>query len=215
MAKTVFFTFDDGPKSVTGEVLDVLKAHTCPSVFFLTGSGVIGLGEEKQRELTKRIQAEGHTLANHCFIHKPAKKSEYVDAYGNMTKPDQKAAFKKNLDDNISHFRKLLGDDDLELKLVRLPGDGRFHDPSVAEVGNLGFKHIGWDYEFAPNGTMGHIGHEDWQGVTGVACTFDGFPPNNNVVLVHDAHWAGKMDLLFNLLKKFKDNDYVFKAIPG
>lgn len=215
MAKTVFFTFDDGPKNVTGEVLDVLKTNSCPSVFFLTGSGVIGLGEDKQRELTKRMKAEGHTLANHCFIHKPAKKSEYVDVYGDMTKPDQKAAFKKNLDDNISHFRKLLSDDDLELKLVRLPGDGRFHNPSVAEVGNLGFKHIGWDFEFAPNGTMGHIGHKDWQGVAGVACTFDGFPPNNNVVLVHDAHWAGKMDLLSSLLKKFKDNDYVFKAIPG
>ena len=62
---------------------------------------------------------------------------------------------------------------------------------------------------------MGHIAHKDWQGVTGVSCTFEGFPPNNNVVLVHDAHWAGNMDLLSNLLKKLKDNDYVFKAIPS
>ena len=215
MPKTVFFTFDDGPKSVTGEVLDVLKTHACASVFFLTGSGVIGLGEEKQRELTKRIKAEGHTLANHCFIHKPAKKAEYIAAYGDMTKPEQKAAFKKNLDDNTKHFKKLLGDENIELKLVRLPGDGRFHKPSVAEVGKLGFKHLGWDFEFAPNGTMGHIGHKDWQGVTGVSCTFDSFPLDNNVVLVHDAHWAGKMDLLSNLLKKFVDNDYKFRAIPG
>lgn len=215
MAKTIFLTFDDGPKEVTGEILDVLKKQNCPSTFFLTGSGVIGLGESKQKALTKRIIDEGHTLANHCFEHKPASLADYKSTYGDMTKPEQKAAFKKNLDDNVAHFRKLLGDATLTLKLVRLPGDGRFHNPSVAEVGKLGLKHIGWDYEFAPNGTMAHIGHKDWQGIKGVACTFKDLPPNNNVILVHDAHWAGKMDLFVALLKKLAANDYQFKKLSG
>ena len=83
----------------------------------------------------------------------------------------------------------------------------------MAEVSNLGFKHIGWDFEFAPNGTMGHINKTDWQGIKGVACTFDGFPPNNNVVLGHDAHWKGKMDLLAAILKKLDENGHVFKRI--
>ena len=214
MAKIVFFTFDDGPKSVTGEVLDVLKAQSVVADFFLTGSNVISAGgKEKQRALVKRMLAEGHAIANHCFKHYPAKLDDYESEYGDMSKPAQKAAFKKNLDDNQTYFQELIEKPDLKFKFARLPGDGRNHKPSVAEVGKVGLTHIGWDYEYAPNGTMRHIGHKDWQGISGVACTFDGFPPNNNVVLVHDAHWAGKMDLLTALLKKLKDNGHSFKTI--
>lgn len=213
MAKTLYLTFDDGPKLITADVMAVLKAKGILATFFLTGSG--GIGNAKQKELVELMINSGHHLGNHCFVHKPASPQEYKDTYGDLTKPGQKAAFKKNLTDNLDHFRTVLGKPDLALPLVRLPGDGRFHQPSVNEVKNLGYKHVAWDYEFAPNGTLGHITEKDWQGVTGVACTFKALPPDKAIVLAHDGHWAGKIDLLRALLKKLQDSGYVFETVSS
>jgi peptidoglycan/xylan/chitin deacetylase (PgdA/CDA1 family) len=213
MSKKLFITFDDGPKKVTSEILDILKKKACPSTFFLTGSGVAGIGEKLQRELCNRILGEGHVSSNHCYNHFPAKLADYKSTYGDLNTPLQKSSFKKNIDDNIAHFRTLLSKPSFAMPLVRLPGDGRFHKPSVDEVGALGHRHIAWDYEFAPNGALGHIKESDWQGIKGVACTFKALPPANSVVLVHDAHWAGKMALLEALLQKFIDEGYSFGGV--
>lgn len=209
--KTLYLTYDDGPNGGTAAVLDKLKAQHAPATFFLTGSN--GFADTKEKELVERMIKEGHQLGNHCFVHKPATKPEYEETYGDMTKPAQKAAFKKNLTDNVTHFSKVLSKPDFAFKMVRLPGNGSFHKPSVKEVENLGFKYVGWDVEFAPNGTMPHIDKKDWQGLTGVACTTAGLPADKAIVLAHDHHWVGKIDLFAAVLKKLADNEYHFAAV--
>lgn len=63
--RSVWLTFDDGPKpATTSKVLDVLSAHGITAVFF-----VIGRQAKQHPELIKRIAREGHRIGNHTFNH--------------------------------------------------------------------------------------------------------------------------------------------------
>lgn len=62
---TIALTFDDGPHPVyTRELLDLLKKHGVKATFF-----VVGENAEHNKELIKRIQAEGHSLGLHHYRH--------------------------------------------------------------------------------------------------------------------------------------------------
>ena len=63
--RKVYLTFDDGPSSNTGRILDVLAEYDVKATFF-----VVGKEEEKYQPLYKRIVEEGHTLAMHSYSHK-------------------------------------------------------------------------------------------------------------------------------------------------
>ena len=61
----LYFTFDDGPHPVyTPRVLEVLSRHGVRSTFF-----VIGSLAEQYPGIIQRINAEGHTVANHTWNH--------------------------------------------------------------------------------------------------------------------------------------------------
>ncbi len=63
--RSVFLTFDDGPKGEsTKRVLDVLAEKSVPATFFLIGKE---LGP--QRGLVDRMVGEGHALGNHSWDH--------------------------------------------------------------------------------------------------------------------------------------------------
>ena len=59
--KVIYLTFDDGPTSLTGELLDVLAKYSVKATFFLVNTGYA--------EEMKRIAKEGHTLAVHTLTH--------------------------------------------------------------------------------------------------------------------------------------------------
>lgn len=62
--KRAFLTFDDGPSSVTPEILDVLKQENVKATFFVLGSRV-----ETMPNMVKRMYEEGHYVASHGFSH--------------------------------------------------------------------------------------------------------------------------------------------------
>lgn len=62
--KKIVLSFDDGPSAHTGEVLDLLKEHETPALFFL-----IGEKAESASDMVKRIKAEGHLIGNHSYSH--------------------------------------------------------------------------------------------------------------------------------------------------
>ena len=64
-SRKVYLTFDDGPSSNTGRILDILAEYDVKATFF-----VVGKTEEKYQSLYKRIVDEGHTLAMHSYSHK-------------------------------------------------------------------------------------------------------------------------------------------------
>lgn len=63
--RKVYLTFDDGPSSNTGRILDILSEYDVKATFF-----VVGKEEEEYRPLYNRIVEEGHTLAMHSYSHK-------------------------------------------------------------------------------------------------------------------------------------------------
>ena len=61
----VALTFDDGPNpAATPELLDLLKREGISATFFCIGKDVA-----QHPEITARIAAEGHLVANHSFTH--------------------------------------------------------------------------------------------------------------------------------------------------
>jgi len=63
-SKAIALTFDDGPGSETAAILDILKEQSVPAAFFSIGKNVTA-----ERELVKRIDAEGHIVGNHSYNH--------------------------------------------------------------------------------------------------------------------------------------------------
>ena len=143
---------------------------------------------------------EGHDLGNHGYDHDPMRRREYQKS----TPTD----IKKDFDDNV----RILGDLFKKKGAVfpgftsaRLPGDGRFLKNYVDMIRTQEkLPHIGWNFEFSYNGRFCHLNNKDWQGVKGVACSNPGFPKAEDIILMHDSHWNGKIDLFIALIKKLK-----------
>ncbi|MFI0712777.1 polysaccharide deacetylase family protein [Streptomyces inhibens] len=64
-AKCVALTFDAGPSENTNRLLDILKEEKVHATFFMLGKNHI----EKRPAEVRRIDAEGHELANHTWSH--------------------------------------------------------------------------------------------------------------------------------------------------
>lgn len=63
----VALTYDDGPSSETTDIiLDTLKKHDVKATFFIIGQHV---ESEKGKKILKRIDQEGHLIANHTYSH--------------------------------------------------------------------------------------------------------------------------------------------------
>ncbi|MCE7065849.1 polysaccharide deacetylase family protein [Dyadobacter sp. CY326] len=63
--KAIALTFDDGPDpETTPQILETLREKGVKATFF-----VIGKKAEKHPELLRRIDAEGHIVANHSYSH--------------------------------------------------------------------------------------------------------------------------------------------------
>lgn len=74
--KRVFLTFDDGPsKSVTPQILDLLKQEEIKATFFVLGKNV-----NRYPDITKRAYEEGHFIANHGYTHSYSAIYESIDS---------------------------------------------------------------------------------------------------------------------------------------
>ncbi len=69
--KLLALTFDDGPSTtVTPRILETLREHGARATFFQLGSAIAA-----NRDITRRVFAEGHAVANHSYSH-PSSTSE-------------------------------------------------------------------------------------------------------------------------------------------
>lgn len=63
--RSVILTFDDGPSAkYTPAILDILKEHDVPAVFFVIGTRV-----QQNPDIARRIVDEGHELGVHTYLH--------------------------------------------------------------------------------------------------------------------------------------------------
>ncbi|HDR6822756.1 polysaccharide deacetylase family protein [Bacillus thuringiensis] len=78
VGKVVYLTFDDGPSTLTGQFLDVLKEQNIKGTFFMQGSN---LQKNNYQENVKRAVKEGHYIGGHSMTHdsdKLYKKEQFV-----------------------------------------------------------------------------------------------------------------------------------------
>lgn len=62
--KVVYLTFDDGPKSDTLELLEILREENVPATFFFVGRKVRLFPEE-----ARQVYADGHAIGSHTMKH--------------------------------------------------------------------------------------------------------------------------------------------------
>jgi peptidoglycan/xylan/chitin deacetylase (PgdA/CDA1 family) len=207
----VYLTYDDGPYPTTSEVLDVLRDEEVKATFFLCAIH-LERNASLQYGILKRMLTErgGHSVGNHGYDHNPASKRGYL-----ATTP---AAVEEDFTTNVARFERLFfvrGDKFPGFKVGRLPGDGRtlkgYRDMVTTK---LKLPHVGWDLEFAPNGVAGWVAFRDWQGVAGVSATRKGLPAANDIILMHDRHWAGRKRELAALIRKLKETVRIAPLLP-
>ncbi len=98
-SKICYLTFDDGPSNNTLKILDILKKYNVRATFFVVGTGNL--------EYTKRMVAEGHTIALHTNTH------NYSNIYKSTT------AYYNDLNALSNKIEKVCG---VRSNIVRFPG---------------------------------------------------------------------------------------------
>lgn len=127
--KRVYLTFDAGYENgYTAGILDVLKAHDVPAVFFLVGSYL-----RREPELVKRMVDEGHIVANHTEHHY------------DMSQIAQMDAFRKELELVEESYRTLTGQ---EMEKYYRPPQGIYSKENLAMAKELGYRTVFWSLAY-------------------------------------------------------------------
>ncbi|WLR50334.1 polysaccharide deacetylase family protein [Bacillus tianshenii] len=75
--KVVYLTFDDGPSTVTGEILTLLDKYNAKATFFMLGPNI-----KKHPSEVKQMAAQGHGLGLHSMTHR--KDKFYASRYSSL-----------------------------------------------------------------------------------------------------------------------------------
>lgn len=217
----ISLSFDDGPGSVTPQILDILKKEHIKATFFILGNkidcarykpGSQSLALCRQRFATlRRIKQEGHEIGSHSYEH--YHHSELSPAQLNQT---------------ISRSKQLLSPFfTTEPPIFRLPyGDGWFNQKDQPQVmqalKKYGFEHIGWEmtaYDWNKKYQHGDLILDnvmkqmcEGRGRNGVVLFHDGVFENEHegrlFTAAHLASWIPKMRCVadFKPLLFFKKN---------
>ena len=127
--KVLYLTFDAGYENgCTAQILDVLRKHDAPAVFFLVGNYI-----EKNPDLVKRMVDEGHTVGNHTLTH-----------------PDMSAlsgeAFAAELEGLEQLYAQRVGGE--PAKLYR-PPQGVYSQENLEQAQAMGYRTVFWSLAYA------------------------------------------------------------------
>lgn len=96
-------TFDDGPNPAwTPQLLDVLARHGVHATFFMLGSRA-----EKEKELVRRVHAEGHLIGIHSWSHPNLSRSSGARIEQELEQ--SRAALEGILGEPVNFFRPPFG----------------------------------------------------------------------------------------------------------
>lgn len=121
--KKVLLTFDDGPHTNTGKVLEVLKKHDVKAIFFIIGKNI-----QANEATLKQIVADGHQIGNHSFSH-----HNWIDVWST-----------KKVTEDFVTCQKLIEQYQPQSKLFRPPYG--VTNPNIAKaLKKLNLQSIGWN----------------------------------------------------------------------
>ncbi|MEU3988312.1 polysaccharide deacetylase family protein [Streptomyces platensis] len=181
-AKCVALTFDAGPSEHTNRLLDILKKEKVHATFFMLGENHV----EKRPAEVKRIDAEGHELANHTWSHQILTDIPAASAKREMSR----------LQDAV---RKITG------KTPRLmrPPQGRT-DETVSEISkDLGLAQVLWS-----------VTAKDYQTNDSALITKRVLEQTerDGIILLHDIY-RGTVPAVPGILKELKKRGYTIVTV--
>ena len=188
--KKVYLTFDDGPGSQTGKILDILKKNHVKATFFVTGKE-----DASSKKIYQRIVKEGDTLAMHSYSH-------IQDVIY-----DSKEAFEKDLKQINRCLYEATG---VHTKFYRFPGGSSTQNTSLPiqnfiDVLNKNhYLYLDWNV-ISPDINNANATKE--QVVTGVMQGVDAY--DTAVVLMYDvADKPMTVKALPSIIKQIKAKNY-------
>ena len=188
--KKVYLTFDDGPGSQTGKILDILKKNHVKATFFVTGKE-----DASSKKIYQRIGKEGHTLAMHSYSH-------IQDVIY-----DSKEAFEKDLKQINRCLYEATG---VHTKFYRFPGGSSTQNTSLSIQNFIDvlkknhYLYLDWNV-ISPDINNANATKE--QVVTGVMQGVDAY--DTAVVLMYDvADKPMTVKALPSIIKQIKAKNY-------
>jgi len=128
--KVVYLTFDAGYENGNvAKILDILKQEQVPGAFFVLGHLI-----SSQPDLVRRMQQEGHIVANHTYHHK------------DMTTLDQFEQFQEELSSLKELYHQTTG---AEMANYYRPPEGKFDERSLEFANRMGYQTIFWSLAYA------------------------------------------------------------------
>ena len=128
--KVIYLTFDDGPSSVTAELLKVLKQEGVFATFFVMGDS------PQKQELLRQLVFDGHTVGVHTYTH------DYSYLYWN------KASY---LADFCRQYYAVWAATGYRPRIFRFPGGSvnsynrHLYRDLISEMQNRGFVYYDWN----------------------------------------------------------------------
>ena len=193
--KKVYLTFDDGPGSQSGKILDILKKNHVKATFFVTGKE-----DASSKKIYQRIVKEGHTLAMHSYSH-------IQDVIY-----DSKEAFEKDLKQINRCLYEATG---VHTKFYRFPGGSSTQNTSLPIQNFIDvlkknhYLYLDWNV-ISPDINNANATKE--QVVTGVMQGVDAY--DTAVVLMYDvADKPMTVKALPSIIKQIKAKNYVLLPV--
>ena len=127
--KVLYLTFDAGYENgSTEKILDILKEQQVSAAFFLVGNYI-----EKNADLVRRMEAEGHIVGNHTMHHK------------DMSKLTDEAAFTRELEDLEKLYQETVGK---PMPKYYRPPQGIYSESNLKLAQKLGYKTVFWSLAY-------------------------------------------------------------------
>lgn len=126
--KVIYLTFDAGYENGNVEkILDALKAHGAHGAFFVLKNLI-----EKNTDLVRRMQDEGHLVCNHTCRHRDM--SAFSDA---------------DFEAELLALEKTAEDHGITLAPFYRPPEGRFSERNLSCAEKMGYATVFWSFAYA------------------------------------------------------------------
>ena len=185
--RVLYLTFDAGYENgCTAQILDVLKKHQVPAVFFLVGNYI-----EKNADLVRRMAEEGHIVGNHTMHHR------------NMSEISDPDVFSKELKDLEALYQEVTGQ---ELPRYYRPPQGIYSEENLKLAKSLGYRTLFW--------SLAYVDWNNDDQPTREEALAKLLPRTHNgaVVLLHSTSRTNA-EILDELLTRWKEQGYRFGTV--
>lgn len=187
--KVLYLTFDEGYENgYSSKILDVLKANNVKAAFFVTSDYI-----KSNKDLIKRMEAEGHLVCNHSNTHP------------SMAKAALKGQEKFNEEFTLTEkaYEEVIGK---KMPKFFRPPMGKYSELSLKYTQDLGYKTVFWSFAYKDWIPEQQPSHESAKKII-MERTHNG-----GIILLH-AVSKTNTDIMDSIIKEWKNRGFEFRTL--